>query len=147
MVCYTKSLKVNCIFMNLYKLIDLKFWFNLNPGPWQGIGHIILIIVGISIILGVIAKILVKLNKCNNVVIKRLINDFGSILLFFGIIGLFLWLFRQQFIPVFSARFWWVILVVITGIWKIRALLRAKTYKANKQKQDQKNQVYDKYLP
>ncbi len=132
--------------MDFSKLFDLKFWFNMNPGIWQSVGQVVLITVVVLIILGIIAKIMINVKKFTDLT-NRLVQKFSSVVLFFGGFGLFFWLARQQRVPIFSARFWWLILVIIVIIWSVIVLIKVKKYKENKQRQQQKAEVYDKYLP
>ncbi len=132
--------------MDFSKLFDLKFWFNMNPGIWQSAGQIVLIAVVALIILGIVAKIITNVNKFTDLT-NRLVQKLSSVVLFFGGFGLFFWLARQQRVPIFSARFWWIVLIAVVISWGVVVLIKAKKYKENKQRQQQKAEVYDKYLP
>jgi len=132
--------------MNLHNILSLNFWFDMAPGSWDVLGRWIIIVVLISLVLGFLFKILAVFQK-NKPLLEPLFQQFGTIGLFFGLTGAFFWIVRQQQMPIFSARFWWLILIVVTFVWKYKVLVSAKKYKENKQKYAERQQVYDKYLP
>ncbi len=132
--------------MDLSKIVDLGFWFDMAPGGWDSFGNVMLILVLLTLVLGFLAKVIAIFQK-DKPLVERLLQDFGTISLFFGFTGAFFWITRQQRMPIFSARFWWIILIVVTGVWKVKVMLKVKKYKENKKKYADRKEVYDKYLP
>ncbi|MBD3281317.1 hypothetical protein GF391_01065 [Candidatus Uhrbacteria bacterium] len=101
----------------MQNLLTLSFWFGLYPPaltPWAARAMLViftaLLIVGIA---GKIYSIKTKLEKWT----RRAIDKASAMLITMGVLGLLLFLFSYQQIPVLSIRVGYIIWLIILGIW------------------------------
>ncbi len=131
----------------MQNLLTLKFWFGLYPPaltPWAG--RIMLVIFVALFLLGVIAKIYsikTKLEKWN----RRAIDKSASLLLTMGVLGLILYVFAFEQIPVLSMRAGYLLWLMIVAIWAyfLYNFISKEIPKQRKLKQEREHE--DKWLP
>ncbi len=128
------------------KLLTLDYWFLLNPGEWQDLRFFVLGLGIFFIITPIIVKIVTKLKNVSGIragLINRLVSCFITV----GFLELILWFFREQRVPFFSARFWQLLLLLITIVWFGFIIIAYLKRKPLEKEAKAKAIVYDKYLP
>jgi len=125
------------------KFLDLSFWFDQQPGALIPLWRNVLIAILIScVILAAITFIL----KGRKNIYRQL---FEKLFYFFNInfiIGLVLFFFNQEIVPVFSSRFWYIIWAIILAIW-IYSIIRYMLKLPAKKEDFKKQREFEKYLP
>ncbi len=101
----------------MQNLFTLNFWFNLYPPALTPMAVRVLLIVFTAIlVVGIVGKIYsikTKLEKWT----RRAMDKVSTMLLTMGVLGLLLFLFAYEQIPVLSMRLGYIIWLIILGIW------------------------------
>ncbi len=101
----------------MQNLLTLSFWFSLYPPaltPWAT--RVMLVIFMALFIVGIVGKIYsikTKLEKWT----RRAVDKASGMLITMGVLGLMLFMFAYEQIPVLSMRFGYIIWFIILGIW------------------------------
>ena len=131
--------------MNILHIFHWSYWFSI-PAPAIGGVRITLIVIPlIGILAGIILKILKKVDK--DTILKKVYSRFGSVALFFGcLLGLWVF-FRQENTPIFSVRFW-PLLIIVTTLWWVYRIVSYLTKRVPEiRKQNAERMEKEKYLP
>ncbi len=132
--------------MDLGKFFTPRYLFDTTVVPWQGFGEEVLYMCLGLVVIGIVLKIIVGVNKAPAVQL-RLFAKLSNLSMTMGFIGLFFWLCRTQYIPIFNMRFWWIVWLVGFLVWLWFVVQNIKRFMANKEKSVTREDVYDKYLP
>lgn len=126
-------------------LLSIKFWFNLRPGLLTPVfaktltGLIIFFLVS-----GIVFYLINRSKKYN------LYSPIWTSLSAFGFtnfaIGLVVWFFNYELIPLLSARFWFLLWGAGILAWAIMIYLMLPKIRAKKEQAKEK-QEYKKYIP
>jgi len=138
---------MSLFFNNLKNLLDIKYWFDLSPGPFlSGVSNVLYIFFIIIILSGLSANIMVKKNK-KNVPLRNIWNKFYYFLTSIGFAGLVIIFFRVQTVSFLGAPFWMLVWLVIMVVWLI-FIVRYIKIKIPKIKVDiELRKEMEKYLP
>lgn len=131
----------------MQNLFTLSFWFSLYPPaltPWAI--RVMLVVFTALLIVGIAGKIYsikTKLEKWT----RRAVDKASSMLITMGVLGLLLFLFSYQQIPVLSMRLGYIIWLIILGIW-IYFLYKFIYIEIPKQRKLKESREHtDKWLP
>ncbi len=130
----------------LSKLFSFRFWFAMNPGGWQDLRLTVLVVGLVLIILGVIGVIGGNKLKQQNRYYKFFIR-IGRGLMVVGILDLLLWFWRDQQVPFFAARFWYLLLILGVVVWIGWTIVSFVKFKQRLIEEEKRREEFDKYLP
>ncbi len=102
-------------------LLTLRYWFTLNPAPFlPWAERFMLVAFGAFVVFGIVAW-MAELKGRFSKPIKRAFERAASLLAWNGVLGLLLWAFSYERIPVLSMRFFYVLWLawVLWGFWRI----------------------------
>ncbi len=127
----------------MLNLLTLNYWFDLSPEPFMSTANtIIILFLGLLLLGGILFIILKKKNKLYKVLFERLYN-FCFINL---IIGALLFFFSWEEAYFLSARFWYMLWIIIMVVWLLE--LKKKSGKiSDLRDKRKKRQEFEKYLP
>ena len=125
------------------KFFDPIFWFNQRPGELIPLWKNALIAIVISSF--VLAAIIFILKKRAGVYRKLLERIFNFLTANF-FIGLFLFFFNRELVPMLSSRFWYLLWVIGMIIWIFFIIRYSLTIPARK-KEIEKEKEFQKYIP
>jgi len=127
----------------MLNLLTLNYWFDLSPEPFMSTANtIIILFLGLLLLGGILFIILKKKNKLYKVLFERLYN-FCFINL---IIGVLLFFFSWEEAYFLSARFWYMLWIIIMVVWLLE--LKKKSGKiSDLRDKRKKRQEFEKYLP
>lgn len=132
--------------MDLINFFNPKILFDITVGPWLEYGFFVFV-ASISIFaIGVILKIVQTLAPVSEIY-SRLMVKTSSMLMVLGGFAVFFWFSRQQRVPIFSARFWWVFWLISAVIWIIFIIKNIIKFKENREDYMEKKKLYTDYLP
>ncbi len=121
----------------------LKYWFTINPGPLNGLGfNILLVLVALFFVLAMVSFVI----KQKKSLYRGLISRIYELALSNFIIGLLFTFFYYENIPFFTARFWLLLWLIGIIIWALFIVKRFKNINVNKDKLEQE-ELRKKYLP
>lgn len=131
--------------MSILNLFHWSYWFAASPAA-QGWVRVVLIILPIvAIVSGVILKILEVSGK--DMVMKKVYHRLATVALFFGgTVGLWVVL-RQVETPLLSARFWPLLIVVITLWWLYQVIQYITKRVPEIRKENAERMEKERYLP
>ena len=124
-------------------LLSLSFWFNLRPGSMAQLYSYLLM--GLIVLLFVIAIIFFVTKRKKSLYKKTLSNlyDFSVSNAFIGLLLLF---FNYEIVPFFSARFWFLLWLIVSVLWLYYILKELKKIPARKKQLEATDEI-KKYLP
>jgi len=127
----------------MLNLLSFNYWFDLSPEPFMFLANIVIVaFLGLLLIGGILFLILQKKNKLYKVLFGK-INNFCFINL---IIGVLLFFFSWQEAYFLSARFWYLLWLIIMVVWLLE--IRKKNGKiSDLRDKRKKRQEFEKYLP
>jgi hypothetical protein len=80
-------------------------------------------------------------------VMKKVYHRFGNVALFLGILyGIWIF-FRQEEVPIFSGRFWLLIVIIITLWWLYKVIYYLQKRVPEIKRQNEERMKKEKYLP
>lgn len=132
---------------NLQPLITLNYWFSLSPQPFIrsvfiGLG-ILLIILWVE---GAVTKWFAWKER-KNPPLHRILSRWGRCALTLAAIGTLFFFFDYEQTPMVSARFWWLLLLVVAIVWKVYIIIDfRKRYPKEKAERDARL-AKEKYMP
>jgi LPXTG-motif cell wall-anchored protein len=127
----------------MLNLLTLNYWFDLSPEPFISIANTIIIaFLGLLLIGGILFLILQKKNKSFKVLFGKL-NNFCFINL---IIGVLLFFFSWEEAYFLSARFWYMLWIIIMIVWLLEIKKKSGKISDLRDKR-KKRQEFEKYLP
>lgn len=105
--------------MDYFKpLLDPSYWFNITAMPFMPIiDKLLLIVLYGLLIAGIGFTVYAKYGKKMEKYLKRLLKRYASALTTAGAIGLLLYAFTWQRVPVLSMRFFFVLWFVLFAYW------------------------------
>lgn len=107
--------------MTLPTLLQPQFWFSLAPPPLLPmVDRVIFSLCVIFVVVGIAAFLLSRRFKDDKLT-RRLVSRSGNALLISGFVGLILYVFSYERVPVLSMRFGFFLWIVLMGIlaWRI----------------------------
>lgn len=131
--------------MSIVNLFHWSYWFSTTPPAIGWVSVVLIVIPLIFIVVGIALKVFSGVTK--DTLMKKIYNRFGNITLFFGVLSGF-WVFlRQEETPIFSARFWPLLILVIT-IWWLSCVIKYVAKRVPEiRKQNAERMEKEKYLP
>jgi len=124
-------------------LLSLPFWFNLRPGSMSGLARNIFLASLIIMILAAAYLFMAKRKKGGyRSFYSRLYNFFLANF----IIGALLLFFNYELVPFFSARFWYLLWLIVI-IWWFIDLIKKWQQLSQKKEENAKVDEIAKYLP
>lgn len=132
--------------MDFVKLFQLSYIFDLNPGPFHALGTLIFGLGMVLLVCGFSSRVL-RVFMMPGGVARLFFATISNLLLTTGILVLVLWFFRNQQIPLFSARFWWWLVVAMALIWVVFIGNKIKDKIPRSRELQEKKEFYYKYLP
>ncbi len=130
----------------LSKLFSFRFWFAMNPGGWQDLRLVVLAAGLLLVILGAVGVVGGKRLKKQNRYYKFFIR-IGRGLLVVGVLDLLLWFWRDQQVPFFAARFWYLLLILGVVAWISWLVVSFVKFKQRLVEEEKRRREFDKYLP
>jgi nitrate/nitrite transporter NarK len=124
-------------------LLSPLFWFNLRPGSMAQIYSYSLM--GLIIFL-IIAAVILFIAKRKKGFYKKSLENFYNFSLTNALFGALLLFFNYELVPFFSARFWFLIWLVVAVIW-LYYTIKALKKVAIRKKQNIETDEIKKYLP
>lgn len=134
--------------MTLPPALTLGYWFRIYPLPiLPVVGYIILFVMLAILCAGVGIMLYGRMAKGLEKSVRAAWRSLGAVVLWAGIVGLYLYAMTWQIVPVLGMRVWYVVWVVLFG-WL--------TFKASKclwkdipagQAQERARSSYEKWLP
>lgn len=123
-------------------IFNIHFWLNLRP---DNLSHNSIMIMGTFIVLMTALFIFLKINKDRGYNNKMWlsISDFAFTNVFLACLLIF---FTQEYVPFFSARFWFIIWLAEIVLWLVLIFKKKKKAKIS-QEQAEKEKLLKKYLP
>ena len=133
--------------MDFSKFFSWSYYFSLKVGPLSGgTKQALIIILSIFLLLAFVSRLLVYLKK-EQVHLAKLLMRFYIFWLVNAVSG-FIWLFfRAQAVPLFGARFWVLILLVVDIIWLFYLVKYAIKQMPKEKKEKEEKEQFRKYLP
>lgn len=124
-------------------LLSLSFWFNLRPGSMAQLYSYLLM--GLIVLLFILAIIFFVAKRKKSLYRKMLSNlyDFSVSNAFIGLLLLF---FNYEIVPFFSARFWFLLWLIVSVVWLYYTLKELKKIPARKKQLEATDEI-KKYLP
>lgn len=134
--------------MTLPTILTFNYWFSLYPLPLMPVLATGLLFVMLAILcLGIGLMIYARLAKGLTKPLRRAWRLFGTIVLWAGIVGLYVYAMTWQVVPLLGMRIWFVVWFVLFA-WLIRgALCRLFTDIPAGQEADRVRSSYEKWLP
>lgn len=134
--------------MDLIKpLLSFQYWFGTGVLPFAPlVSRGILILMSALVLTGIAIAIYLKLQKGMDKAIRRVWKRVAALCATQGIIGLLLYGFYYEGIPVLSMRFWYIVWLVILVWWAYDIAVEYRKAKADKIG-DAERQKYEKWLP
>jgi hypothetical protein len=131
--------------MSILNLFHWSYWFSATL-PAAGWVKVVLIVLPlIFIVIGIALKVFSGITK--DTLMKKIYSRFAIISLFFGILS-GLWVFlRQEETPIFSARVWPLLILLITLWWLYRVIRYVVKRVPEIRKQNAERMEKEKYLP
>jgi uncharacterized membrane protein YkvI len=131
----------------MQNLLSLNFWFELYPPaltPWTI--RIMLVIFVALLLVGIVGKIYsikTKLEKWT----RRTVDKASSMLITMGVLGLMIFFFGYEQIPILSMKFGYIIWIVLLGIWLYFLYNFIFNEIPRQRKLKQEREHVDKWLP
>lgn len=127
----------------MFNLLTLKYWFNLRPEAFSSMANIIIFSFLGLLIIGTIVFFIFKNKKGVYKILFSKLYDFCLINL---IIGLLLFFLSWQQISFLSARFWYMLWLIIFVVWFVE-IMKTSGKISDLRKKRQKRKEFEKYLP
>jgi len=126
-------------------LISFPFWFNARPQPVGFYGQQVLwAIIAILIIISII--IAIRAYKESWHIYKKSFDKLKTFCLTNSLISLYLLFVHDQLIPVLRARYWYIIWVIIAGVW-LTAIIKDFRRRIARRGEISHNAELKKYIP
>ncbi|MBI5369649.1 hypothetical protein HZA85_00435 [Candidatus Uhrbacteria bacterium] len=123
------------------------YWFSLRPALVGGLtGNIIFSAFVILFVLGIVSRIVAK-QKSQERFVRDLGARAGSLLATMGLLGVLLYFFSFERIPMLGARFWYLFWVIGAIVWIIFLVRYARVTLPQRQQRDQERAQLRRYLP
>ena len=132
--------------LNLFRFVDLKRLFHLQPSIAMTTIYFLLVIFGAMLITAIIVKIWQKKNSGDGFA-KKLLQKYSVMLTTLGIIGMVLVWFRYERVHVLSARFWLLIWFIGLVTWLVFIFKYQIKVIPKSRLELQKTKEFNKYLP
>ncbi len=129
----------------LNKIFSISFWFSLNPGGWQALRLPFLALGLVFVIVGVALKYYIGLKP--DFKYKKIVSRLGGGFITAGVLEFILWWWRDQQVPFFSARFWYLLWGVGFVIWLLFVIKAFSRLKKRQAEQARHKEEFAKYLP
>jgi hypothetical protein len=127
----------------MLNLLTLKYWFNLNPEAFSSIANIIIFSFLSLLLIGTILFFVLRNRKGIYRILFSKLYNFCFINL---IVGLLLFFFSWQQISFLSARFWYMLWLIVFVVWFIEIIKKSGKISDLREKR-QKRKEFEKYLP
>jgi DNA integrity scanning protein DisA with diadenylate cyclase activity len=127
----------------MLNLLTLKYWFNLKPESFSSVANIIILSFFGLLLISTIVFFVLKNRKG---IYKKLFNKLYEFSFINLIIGLLLFFFSWQQVSFLSARFWYMLWLIIFVVWFIEIIKKSGRISDLKEKR-QKRKEFEKYLP
>jgi hypothetical protein len=124
-------------------LLSLSFWFNLRPGSMAQLYSYSLM--GLIVLLFVLA-IIFFVSKRKKSLYKKMLSNLYDFSVSNAFIGLLLLFFNYEIVPFFSARFWFLLWLIVSILWLYYILKELKKIPARKKQLETTDEI-KKYLP
>lgn len=110
----------------MHPLLTFSYWFSVRPVPFQPVVERGLLIFFACMAIVGIAAYAIPFKRAFSKPLKRTVNRAASLLAWIGLVGLLLWAFSYEDIPVLSMRAFYLPLVIwfVWGVWGIVHYLR-----------------------
>ncbi len=131
----------------MQELLTLNYWFSIRTIPFLPVAERgLLVLFGVFTLVG-ISTSLFLLKKGYAKPTKRALGKFASLLTWSGLVGLLLWVFTYQGVPVFSMRFFYILWIIwiIWGFYSIYKYLWVEV--PEKRKMYNERLEREKWLP
>lgn len=131
----------------MHPFLTLEYWFNVRAIPFTPIVERALIVAFVVWTFVGIGAYLFQLKRGFSKPAKRALRKFASLLTWSGIVGLVLWVFTYQRVPVFSMRFLYLLWIgwVVIGFYSIYKYLWVEV--PAKRKLHEERLEREKWLP
>ena len=126
---------------------SLHYWLNLNPGNLEQTGQQSLsIFFGLVVLAGIVGYMFASKSAADKL-LARVYRKIGRLGITMGIIGFFMIFLFYQEIYIFSARFWFLIWLVVVAVW-VRSIVHLAKVKIPREKRTlAEQQAFERYLP
>ena len=124
-------------------LLTLNYWFNFSPGSFIYVAQVIFVAFLLLLFVAGIFFMIHKRKKGQYKVLSEKLYEFSFVNLFLGFL---LFFFDNQGVRFFSARFWFLIWIVIMIYWLINIFKKFGKI-IIKREERKKQEQFKKYLP
>jgi hypothetical protein len=124
-------------------LLKLSYWFNPSPPTFIYLANVLFVSFLIVLFLAGIFFMTYKQRPGSYKKVFSSLQDFSFANLFLGLLFFF---FDQQNVYFFSARFWYVLWIILMGFWIFNIIKKIKKISSNKEER-KKYHEFKKYLP
>lgn len=134
--------------MDLIKpLLTLSYWFGNGIQPFHPlVGRLILIFMAGLVLVGIALVTYLKFQKGMEKHVRRVWMRVATLDIVMGLIGLLLYWFHYEGIPMLSMRFWYLVWLAVVGWWKYDIWNEYQKVKATFVV-DEERAKYEKWLP
>jgi hypothetical protein len=134
--------------MTLPSLLTFGYWFRLYPLPLVPVFAKILLLVMIAILcIGVGTMLYARLAKGLEKPARLAIRSLGTVVLWAGIVGLYLYAMTWQTVPALGMRVWYIVWFVLFTWLIARAARRLLKDVPAGQEAERARRSYEKWLP
>lgn len=126
------------------KFFTIGFWFAQNPGALEGVARKLFLALLIVLFVGIFVFTYLKRKKSG--LYFKIWRSLRSFSLANLVIGMLLFFFTEQSIPVLSSRFWFILWAIGIGTWSYfitKRFLKIPEIKEEREKQKE----FNKYIP
>ncbi len=127
----------------MLNLFSFKYWFNFNPGFFVFSAQIA---ISVFLLLLLSAGIFFYFYRKRAGAYKVLVNDLHVFSLSNFLIGLLLLFFAYQQIHFLSARFWFLLWIILILFWFVNIVKKFRKI-VSKREEREKRKEFEKYLP
>ncbi|MBD3251842.1 hypothetical protein GF380_05340 [Candidatus Uhrbacteria bacterium] len=100
----------------MQELLTFGYWFSVRAIPFTPVmERVLLVFFGVFVVAG-IASYLFLMKRGLTKITKRALSKFAGLLTWTGLVGLLLWFFTYQNVPVFSMRIFYIGWLVWVGL-------------------------------
>ena len=128
-------------------LLTLAYWFQLQPPvfvPWAG--RFMVIAFTAMAAVGILAKV-VGVKKSQDKFMRRAIERAGSLLLIMGLLGLLMYFFSYERVPLFSMRAFYLLWLIGLAAWAWQLYRYLKVEIPAKRAMQAEREKINKWLP
>lgn len=127
--------------------LTLSYWFDLSPLPFPDlVSRILFGGFGALLFFGIAGRIVARHHHAESPKLKKQFRASANAVAWLGVLGLLLFFFGFEQIQFFSARFWYVLWLLLAVLW-VRSLILGFRRIIEEEEARRTAQSRDQYLP